>query len=244
MAQLKAQPSIDDARARAHLGIGRRLAALDLVPLLIYRIDSVLAAALPFLAWQLDILSPLWQLLAPSTSQRGFIKRSVELHRFLGTPFAIKTALKILGWPQAEILEGQDKWGGTQYPSNQGWAVVRIRILLATLGAPPGAAAHVARIVEAFNFFKPARAWLDSVWFIFPDIFDPMPGPLIELFNSITHLVHLDTMARLFDSFGFQGFEDAMAATPNYSGRWTYGRGITYANIPVGLTDAFTSEAS
>lgn len=42
-----------------------RLGEIDLTPLLVYRIDSVPAAALPFLAWQFDILSPLWQTVAP-----------------------------------------------------------------------------------------------------------------------------------------------------------------------------------
>lgn len=42
-----------------------RLGQLDLSPLLVYRIDSVPASALAFLAWQFDIVSPLWQAVAP-----------------------------------------------------------------------------------------------------------------------------------------------------------------------------------
>src|SRR5258708_18035465 len=65
MSELSASPSINDSRTQALLVLIERLSAIDLTTLLVYRIDSVLAEALPFLAWQFDILSPLWQLIAP-----------------------------------------------------------------------------------------------------------------------------------------------------------------------------------
>src|ERR1700675_5163088 len=66
MPELSAAPSINNTRTQALLVLISRLAALDLTTLLVYRIDSVPADALPFLAWQFDILSPLWQLIAPA----------------------------------------------------------------------------------------------------------------------------------------------------------------------------------
>ena len=65
MSELSAAPSINDTRSQALLELVARLAALDLTTLLVYRIDSVVPGALPFLAWQFDVLSPLWQLIAP-----------------------------------------------------------------------------------------------------------------------------------------------------------------------------------
>lgn len=65
MAELQIPPSINDSRSQALLTLVERLSEIDLTPLLVYRIDSVPAAALPFLAWQFDILSPLWQTVAP-----------------------------------------------------------------------------------------------------------------------------------------------------------------------------------
>src|ERR1700686_3604361 len=65
MAELQLPPSINDSRSSALMDLVARLAAIDLTPLLVYRIDSVPASALPFLAWQFDILSPLWQSIAP-----------------------------------------------------------------------------------------------------------------------------------------------------------------------------------
>src|SRR6202162_4828597 len=65
MPELSAAPSINDTRTQALLVLISRLAALDLTTLLVYRIDSVVPDALPFLAWQFDLLSPLWHLIAP-----------------------------------------------------------------------------------------------------------------------------------------------------------------------------------
>jgi len=65
MADLQIPQSINDDRSRALMDLIARLGKIDLTPMLVYRIDSVPASALPFLAWQFDILSPLWQTVAP-----------------------------------------------------------------------------------------------------------------------------------------------------------------------------------
>ncbi|MGC1342666.1 MAG: phage tail protein, partial [Candidatus Binataceae bacterium] len=194
MPELSASPSINDTRTQALLVLIERLSALDLTPLLIYRIDSVIDGALVFLAWQFDILSPLWQLAAPvalsidtltdidsltdidtlsgpesladetspgAATQRELLKLAIALHRERGTPAAIKRALSSLGWTNVTIQEGEASWGGTAYPSSEGWAVFRILINLADAAVPAGAAQTA---VAAVRFFQPARAWLDSLW--------------------------------------------------------------------------------
>jgi P2-related tail formation protein len=226
MGQLAIQPSIDDARSRALLALIERLDALDLTPLLIYRIAAVADAVLPFLAWQFDILSPFWQLLfapaaaasqsidaltdidaltsidllfdvapdAPGRStdiQRELLQNAIALHRVRGTPAAIKRAVAQLGWGEATLLEGQDSWGGSSYPANQGWAVFRIMIRLAA--DQPVGDGDAALITAAVNFFKPARAWLDSVWFILPPIADDAPRPLVRLDAGGIAQIELDT---------------------------------------------------
>ncbi len=208
MPELSAAPSINDSRGQALLTLIARSSLLDLGPLLIYRIDSVPASALPFLAWQFDILSPLWQLIAPlsigidaltnidllididnlleggvavgtdsltEAAQRDLLKSAIPLHRFRGTPWAVKQALRSLGWIEVSLLEGQDSWGGTQYGPSQGWAVFRAMVNLEEGQAVDRGAVQAA--VAAINFFKPERAWLDSVWFVTPPISDPAPAP-------------------------------------------------------------------
>ncbi len=214
MAELTPSPSINDARAQALLVLIERLSALDLTPLLIYRIDSVTADALVFLAWQFDILSPLWQLAAPAAlsidalldidsltdidllsgpdsaggaaspdpaTERELLKLAIALHRERGTPAAIKRALGSLGWTGVAIIEGEVNWGGTRYPSSEGWAVFRVLINLEPgAGIPEGAAQSA---IAAINFFQTARAWLDSIWFVTAPVRDaaPVPGDLFTL---------------------------------------------------------------
>lgn len=161
---------------------------------------------------QFDVLSPLWQLIAPvsigvdaltnidllidvdnlietcglvsaqsltDAAQRELLKSAVPLHRFRGTPWAIRQALASLGWPNVTLLEGQSAWGSKAYPSNQGWAVFRVMIDL--VDGQGVSAGPYATAVAAVNFFKPARAWLDSLWFVAPAISDVGPKPSDKL---------------------------------------------------------------
>jgi hypothetical protein len=52
--------------------------------------------------------------------QRQVLEQALALHGKRGTAWAIKTAIAALGWPSAEILEGQESWGGNAYPASQG----------------------------------------------------------------------------------------------------------------------------
>lgn len=269
MPELSAAPSINDSRTQALLVLISRLAALDLTTLLVYRIDSVVDEALPFLAWQFDVLSPLWQLIAPvalgvdaltnidllidvdnliesgglvtelaltEAAQRELLKSAIGLHRFRGTPWAIKQALASLGWTTVSLLEGQTNWGGVAYPSNQGWAVFRVMIdLVVGQGVSIGA---TSTAVAAVNFFKPARAWLDSLWFAVPAITDvgPVPADKLTLGGIVKYqldavrapndnaLAFAITVASLIDAHG--------PIVPAYDGHYRHS-GITYgANEP------------
>ena len=269
MPELSAAPSINDTRTQALLELIARLAALDLTPLLVYRIDSVPADALPFLAWQFDILSPLWQLVAPvalgvdaltnidllvdidnliegggaltadvltEAAQREMLKSAVPLHRFRGTPFAVKQALASLGWLQVNLLEGQASWGGGAYPSSQGWAVFRVMIDLVDGQSVASGAASTA--AAAVNFFKPARAWLDSIWFVTPPALDAAPTPADELtLGGIVQYqidaVHIPSDDGLAIAIVSAAMVDGYGpAAPNYDSHYRHS-GITYgANEP------------
>jgi P2-related tail formation protein len=272
MPELTPAPSINDTRTQALLVLIDRLAALDLTTLLVYRIDSVVAGALPFLAWQFDVLSPLWQLIAPIAAgagidaltnidllidvdnliesgglvsatvlsedlQRALLKNAIGLHRFRGTPWAVKQALASLGWAQVTLLEGQATWGGSAYPSNEGWAVFRAVIDLAPgQGASSGDALTAA---AAVNFFKPARALLDSVWFSPPVIFDEGPVPADKLTLGGIAKYELDLApppndSRLAYAIAAVPLTDAYGPiAPAYNGHYLHS-GITYsANQPV-----------
>jgi P2-related tail formation protein len=207
MAQLQLPPSIDDLRSRSLLTTIERLDALDLTPLLLYRLDSAPDSALIFLAWQFDMLDPQWQLAASTSGEsidaltdvdtltdidtllsssgsagptdfdswRALLQAAIPLHRVRGTAFSIAQALSALGWSSVGFLEGQASWGGSAWPSSEGWAVFRVVVNL--MAGQTVGANDPARIVAAVNFFKPARSWLDALVFEAVPLGDAAPAP-------------------------------------------------------------------
>jgi P2-related tail formation protein len=271
MAELQLPPSINDSRSQALARLAARLSQIDLVPLLVYRIDSVPPDALPLLAWQFDILSPLWQAVAPAVTsvdaltnideltdvdtltegtpgsmsaqkqavvaaERALIKAAIQLHRYRGTPWVIKRALATLGWTRVSIVEGQSRWGGTQYPASQGWALFRVLVQLeedSQLNADA-----VATATAAINFFKPARSWLDSLWFVEPVVVENIAIPIERLTLSGIVEYGLDVAPPpsegAFSIWAVVGMptDEMPQALPMHDGHYRYS-GITYgANEP------------
>ena len=253
----------------------KRLGEIDLTPLLIYRIDSVAAGALPFLAWQFDILSPLWQTVAPAiksvdtitnvdalididtlteapwvagmqqsvaiAAQRALIKMAIQLHRFRGTPWSIKSALATLGWVSVSILEGQNSWGGIQYPANEGWAVFRVMIQLQPGQTIDPSAPEIA--TAAIKFFKPARSLLDSLFFVLPPALDAAPTPIDSLTLGGIANYQLDTApppsdAALSIAITLPPVRDSYGpAVPLYSAHYRHS-GITYGADEPAVADS------
>lgn len=207
MAQIQLPPSINDLRSRSLLATIERLDALDLAPLLVYRLDSAPDSALIFLAWQFDMLDPQWQLAASASGEsidaltnidtltdidtllsssgsagptdfdswRALLQAAIPLHRVHGTPYSIRHALGSLGWTSVSFLEGQARWGGSAWPSSEGWAVFRVVV---NLGAGQTVGMNdVVRIAAAVNFFKPVRSWLDALVFEAAPLADAAPAP-------------------------------------------------------------------
>lgn len=84
-----------------------RLAGIDISVVLVNLADTVVADALPFLAKQFDLLGYKgWILADTEQKKRDLIKQAIELHRYKGTPWSIKEALKKVGYPNAVIEEG------------------------------------------------------------------------------------------------------------------------------------------
>ena len=92
--------------------------------------------------------------------------------------------------------------------------------------------------MAAVNFFKPARAWLDSLWFAVPAIADTSPVPSDKLTLGGIVKYQLDAVSAPNDNA--LGFAIAMASlvdahgpiVPAYDGHYRHS-GITYgANEP------------
>jgi phage tail P2-like protein len=205
--------SIRDQRTQALLSLTERLGQIDLSPLLLYTISNAPDAALPFLAWQFDILAPWWKLLSGPLSQRQLIQQAIALHRFRGTPYAIQSITENLGFGLVEIQEGQASWGGSAWPPSEAWAVFRVIVTKASIGLAspqpvswdgitdmdlllnvdsleqassvvgvPVPTNDQAQLLDAIDFFKPVRSWLDSLWFT--EL--PLEEPAIGLSDRLT----------------------------------------------------------
>jgi hypothetical protein len=247
------------------LNLIERLDQIDLSSILVYRLDSTPESALLFLAWQFDLIAPQWQLGAqvaesidslrnidsltdidtltstsglagPSDfdSLRALLKIAIPLHRIRGTPYAIKAALKPLGWSDVTLLEGQNSWGGTTYPEDEGWAVFQARLNLdrgqAVVDGDP------ARAIAAINFFKPVRAWLDSLWFVGAPIVQQIPivqDLVVSIFSRV------DTAPIPTDIIDAPAWSivDRKVLLPLYNRRY-YNAGITFGADEPSISDS------
>jgi P2-related tail formation protein len=169
-------------------------------PLLLPEVEQVIAQLYP--SWDvianLDVLSnidilqygagiieavPLTfeQLMA---AYRALILLSTSLHSIVGTVGAVRQALTSLGFPNAIILEGQNSWGGHDWPPEQGWAVFRVLIDLFQSSGPIDLTTVDKRVRAIVNFWKPARSWLDTLQFGFNIHESVIPAPFDFLLSA------------------------------------------------------------
>lgn len=112
------------------------LADLDLNAMLVYLIDLVKTPLLPVLADQFSLIDEAAWLLAESEdAKRNLIKGSAELHRYKGTPWAIREVVRRLDFGEVQIIEGlsgQLRNGSTNrdgiywHGDPNGWAQYRV----------------------------------------------------------------------------------------------------------------------
>lgn len=127
MNNLRPASSINDLRTKAHMILSARLESLDLTPLLIYTLGAnVPASIIPYLIWQYDMMIPSVPMQALGANPLSILQNALPLHKIMGTPGSLTRAFALAGFPGVIPLEGQNSWGGTSYPSNQGWAVFRL----------------------------------------------------------------------------------------------------------------------
>lgn len=135
------------------LMVKKRYSEIELDKLLVYLIDTVDAAALPLLADQFDVLGYKgFRLAYTEADQREIIKKSIELHRYKGTLWAVRTALESIGFGFAVI---------TEHVSGH-WARFRISI---DLGTHPLSEAEIADMIKMVYEYKNARSHLEDISF-------------------------------------------------------------------------------
>lgn len=131
--------------------VKKRFSEIELDKLLIYLIDSVDASFLPFLATQFDVLGYKgWKLAVTEQDKRDVIKRAIELHRFKGTLWAVREALKNIGYGDAVIEEHVEGH----------WAKFRVTI---DMGGRPVNALELTELTKMINEYKNVRSHLADI---------------------------------------------------------------------------------
>ena len=278
MADLQLQPSIfTDLRSQAHLSLINRLQALDLSPILVYRIASLVDSAVLAMAWQWDVLNPL---LLPAASQivtaaypswdqiqnidqlvnldlqqyqttaggplplaaihaqyRALILLSTSLHSINGTPQALLNALAGLGYRSVTIQEGQNSWGGTEWPPNEGWAVFRVLIDLAQVPADLDLSLLIPQTTAICNYWKPARCWLDGVQFTL-SLSDPLlPAVMDSLLNIFLQQNLLFPLPLDLINTPAWPVSDTKTIVPLFNQRYYFGSDLTFGSAQPALAN-------
>jgi P2-related tail formation protein len=189
-------------RNRDHLNVfdkmaAERYSALDVASILVYLIDIVKADALPVLGEQFDVMGfKGWLLTQTEQERRDLIKKAIELHRYKGTPWAVKEAIKRFGFPNVEIQEriddllnyytGARDFDGTHiYGGAYHWALFRV-IIDITLITTPITSSDFDTLRALIDEYKNVRSHLLDLSLSIPFTEDVEPTDelsVIEIFN-------------------------------------------------------------
>jgi len=120
----------------------------ELVNVLIYpRIDEIEdEELLDLLGWQFHIEG--WELAKTVEEKRRLVKSAIELHRYKGTPYAIKKVLEALGLV-GEVKEWFE-YGGEPY---------KFKVFISSIPSE----GLWERLIKLINEYKNERSWLDAI---------------------------------------------------------------------------------
>ncbi|MDR1120893.1 MAG: phage tail protein [Dysgonamonadaceae bacterium] len=105
--------------------VAERWDNFDMAPFMVYLVDSCDASVLPYLADQFDVAGLQgFEIAANEEQQRALIKRSIALHKFIGTPWAIREACRTVGFPVIILDEGVSIGEAFDYD----WAQFRVMV--------------------------------------------------------------------------------------------------------------------
>lgn len=182
--------------------VEERLANLNIEAVLIYLIDTVDSDALPILAEQFDVLGYKgYGLATTELERREVIKKAIELHRYKGTPWSIKEALKAVGYYDAQIDEGltglvyyDGTWNhnGSQLYGPGHWADFSVII---DIGSTQGITAQTAAAAVALiNEYKNVRSRLRYLNYT---------ATVNEYLTGVEETVSVSIVSNVSDTFGY-----------------------------------------
>lgn len=206
--------------------IAGRFDAVPVEAVLVYIIDMVNAQALPYLAEQFDILGIKGYIYATTEEEkRDTVRNAIELHRYKGTPWAVKEALSKIGLVVNRIEEGvgqrtfyngvYNRNGSRTRGSLGHWAY--FRVYLNTAQNTVISATQIADAVAIINEYKNVRSHLYDI--------------TVEVNNIADTLAPADSISIAADATPDDDFGTY------YNGLYTRNGTRTRANIADTVTD-------
>lgn len=132
---------------------------------------TIPADLLPYLAWALSIEEE-WRFARTDQERRTLVATSIDLHRYKGTPYAVRRGMQLLGFRDAEIIEGLPavhhngeitRDGHHAFAGAARWALFRVAV---DLGNQEGLdRQRIARIRHIIEYYKNARSHLYALTF-------------------------------------------------------------------------------
>ena len=156
-----------DQRAKSLVELGLRFELIDTPRLMPRLVDLVAPEHLDLLAESSSIIGEDGYWLAESEdARRKLIKGAYELHRFKGTPWAIREIIRRLGFGEVTLIEGLNRRtyngettydGVYVYGSPTHWAHYRVMMANAITND------QAALLRKTLRAFTPARCVLESL---------------------------------------------------------------------------------
>ncbi|MDL2289968.1 phage tail protein, partial [Paludibacteraceae bacterium OttesenSCG-928-F17] len=146
----------DLAQAFADL-VAERWDNWDLSPYMVYLLDVCAPSLLPYLADQFDVEGLQgFEVAGNEAQQRELIKKSLELHKYRGTPAAIREACNTVGYPVVILSEGVTELDGIERPED--WA--RFRVLVEADVARHITEEDARKLRQFIEYYKNERSHL------------------------------------------------------------------------------------
>jgi phage tail P2-like protein len=157
-----------DLSIRVLEDIIRRLSKIDIRPILVYDFAHVEASALDSLAEQFSLTDgDGWDLVESDDARRAMLQNAIELHRYKGTPWAIRELVRRLGFGEIEIIEnigrlnydGRRQYNGYMVHGDpDAWPIYRVILLDRALTNE-----QAERLARALASWAPLRCHLASL---------------------------------------------------------------------------------
>ena len=218
------------------------------VPALYARLDELDERAVDLLAWQYHV--DFWEPDLDVDHKRSLVRQSIAWHKYKGTVWAVRQALVMVGFGDAEILEHRSliqSWmdagghfidgsfdidGSNTLSASAGefefmsthWAEFGVRANAADIELIPGQQSRIQRLIDVA---KPARSHLVGLKFyalysLLSEIFHKWRSRVIIVYDKCgsSHVPHFQTIGWGCETIGGSYETDSLNGDTNIDG-WT-----------------------